>query len=58
MSDLGIGGGAITGGANALWEWGTKAASNFIFNVSNIDEAMTVKQKETNKQALTYTGRQ
>lgn len=57
QSDLGIGGGAITGGANALWDWGTKAASNFIFNVSNVDEAIAVKNNQVSKQAMQFTGR-
>ena len=52
MSDLGIGGGAITGGANALWDWGTQAASQFIFNVSNVDDAISVKNNQINKQAM------
>jgi hypothetical protein len=29
--------------------------SQYVFNVSNIDEAMQVKNNQVNKQALTYT---
>lgn len=57
QSDLGIGGGAITGGANALWDWGTKAASQFVFNVSNVDDAIAVKNNQINKQAYQFSGR-
>lgn len=57
QSDLGIGGGAITGAANALWDWGTNAASQFIFNVSNVDEAIAVKNNQVSKQAMQFTGR-
>lgn len=57
QSDLGIGGGAITGGANALWDWGTKAASNFIFHVSNVDDAISVKNNQVNKEAYQFSGR-
>lgn len=57
-SDLGIGGGALTAGADALWEWGTQAVGNvFNFSVSNIDEAIAVKNNQINKQALQFTGR-
>lgn len=57
QSDLGIGGGAITGAANALWDWGTHAASQFIFNVSNVDEAIAVKNNQVSKQAMQFSGR-
>lgn len=51
MSDLGISGnGAIPTLARMGIDYGTK----FIFNVSNIDEAMTAKNTEVNKQALQY----
>jgi hypothetical protein len=57
QSDLGIGGGAITAAGNAAWDWGTKAASNFIFNVSNVDEAISVKNNQQNKEAMQFSGR-
>lgn len=57
-SDLGIGGGAITAGADALWDWGTQAVGNvFNFAVSNVDEAIAVKNNQINKQAMQFTGR-
>lgn len=53
MSDLGIGGGALSGLAMKGLEYG----SQFIFNVSNIDEAMAVQSNQQNRQALAATGR-
>ena len=52
MSDLGIGGGALTGLAKAGMEYGT----NFVFNVGNMDDALRVKSNEQNKMALAATG--
>ena len=52
MSDLGIGGGALTGLAKAGMDYGT----NFVFNVSGIGEAMTVQKNEQTKMALAATG--
>jgi hypothetical protein len=54
MQDLGISGqGAIPQALEQAWQFG----SQFIFNVSNIDEAMAVKNNQTNKQALQFTQR-
>lgn len=54
LSDLGIGGqGAISQAIMGGLDYGTQ----FVFNVSSIDEALSVKQNEQNKQALQYTGR-
>lgn len=54
LSDLGIGG---NGALSAIADYGTGLASNFIFNVSNIDEAMAVRQNQVNKQGLGINGR-
>jgi hypothetical protein len=53
MSDLNIGGGAITGGLKA----GLDMASNFIFNVSSADDAIAIKNNQINKQSLGMVGR-
>lgn len=52
MSDLGIGGGALTGLAKAGMEYGT----NFVFNVSNLDDALRIKSNEQTKMAVAATG--
>lgn len=58
MSDLGVGGGAITNGLNALADWGVQAAGNVMnIQVNSVDDAIAVKNNELNKQALTYTRR-
>ena len=53
MSDIGMGGGAITEGLRA----GIGLASNYIFNVSGIGEALTAKNTLTNKAAVGIVGR-
>ncbi|AEJ93685.1 tape measure protein [Mycobacterium phage Euphoria] len=58
MSDLGIGGGAITNGLNAGLDWGVQALGNVMnIQVNSVDDAIAVKNNEVNKQALTYTRR-
>ncbi|AXC36039.1 tape measure protein [Mycobacterium phage Magnar] len=58
MSDLGIGGGAITNGLNAGLDWGVQALGNAVnIQVNSVDDAIAVKNNEVNKQALTYTRR-
>ncbi|AWT52588.1 hypothetical protein [Mycolicibacterium smegmatis] len=58
MSDLGIGGGAITNGLNAGLDWGTQALGNVMnIQVNSVDDAIAVKNNEISKQALTYTRR-
>ncbi|QAY03139.1 tape measure protein [Mycobacterium phage MaryBeth] len=58
MSDLGIGGGALTNGLNAAVDWGTQALGNVMnIQVNSVDDAIAVKNNEVNKQALTYTRR-
>lgn len=62
-SDLGIGGGSITAALDAGLGWGAEALSklagmaggpNFTFNVSNVDDAIAVKNNQLNKAALQY----
>jgi len=53
MSDVGIGGGAITSGLQA----GLGMASNYIFNVSGIGDALTAKDRLTNQAAVGVVGR-
>ncbi|EIC67165.1 phage tail protein [Mycobacteroides abscessus] len=52
MSDLGMGGGALTALGDQALQFGKQALSNFTFNVSNVDEAMAIKNNQLNKQAL------
>lgn len=54
LSDVGISG---NGAIPAVADWAMGAASNFIFNVSNIDEAMAVQRNQVNKQAQGVVGR-
>jgi hypothetical protein len=49
MSDLGMGGGALT---NGLTE-----GAKYVFNVLSVDEAMQAKQTQQNKEKLRYTRR-
>ena len=57
MSDLGIGGGAITAAMDQGIGWATQALPQFIFNVSSADDAIAVKNNQINKQKLQYAGR-
>lgn len=52
MSDLGMGGGALTALGDQALQFGKQALSNFTFNVSNVDEAIAIKNNQVNKQAL------
>lgn len=53
LSDMGISGsGALSTLANTALDWG----SQFVFNVSNIDEAMSVQKMQQSKQALSFGG--
>ena len=52
QQDIGMSG---NGALNAIADWGVQAASNFVFNVSNVDEAIAVKNNQQNLQALSYT---
>jgi len=51
MQDLGISG---NGALPAVADWAMGAASNFIFNVSNVDEAIAVKNNQINKQSMQF----
>lgn len=54
MQDLGIGGnGLLPTVANTALDWGSK----FIFNVANMDEALSAQQTLTNRQAQGVVGR-
>lgn len=59
LSDIGVGGGAITGLVENLAQWAPQAAlgSIFNFNVSNVDEAISIKNNQVGKEAMQYTGR-
>ncbi|AJD82445.1 tape measure protein [Mycobacterium phage Sheen] len=54
FSDLGISG---QGAIPALIEQGVAMGEQFIFNVNNVDEAIAVKNNQTNKKALQYKPR-
>lgn len=54
MSDLGMGGGALTAALQQGIGFGNKA---YNFYVSNIDEAIAVKNNQINKDSLQYTRR-
>jgi phage-related protein len=56
MQDLGMSGnGAVPAIAGQLLDWGAQTVFNF--NVSNVDEAIAVKNNQLNKQSLQWTGR-
>ncbi|MGB0969729.1 MAG: phage tail protein [Mycobacterium sp.] len=58
FADLGIGGGAITQGGQAAFDFAKQAGQSiFNFHVSNADEAIAVKNNQINKQALQFNGR-
>lgn len=54
LSDLGIGGGAITGLGTALMDYGIDVGKKYVFNVSNMDEALAGKQRIDNREALQW----
>lgn len=54
LNDFGISGGGALG---AIADWGTQFGSQFVFNVSNVDEAMAVQRNQVNKQAMGVVGR-
>ncbi|MGU3502415.1 hypothetical protein [Mycobacterium sp. C31M] len=49
QQDLGMSG---NGAVQALADYGMQLGTNFVFNVSNVDEAISVKNNQINKQAL------
>lgn len=57
-SDLGIGGGALSAAAEGVWEYGKQMLGNqYNFHVSNVDEALSIKDREASKRALNIVGR-
>ena len=54
MSDFGISG---QGALGALADYGMEMGSKFIFNVSNVDEAIAVKDNQIAKQSMGVVGR-
>lgn len=54
MSDFGISG---NGALGAIADYGMELGSKFIFNVSNVDDAMALQQNQVQKQALGVVGR-
>ena len=54
LSDIGISGGGALG---AIMDYGLDFGSQFIFNVSNIDEAMAVQKNQVAKKAMGVVGR-
>lgn len=54
LGDFGISG---NGALPALANWGIEAGSKFVFNVSNVDEAIAVKNNQIQKDALGVVGR-
>ncbi|WP_157897075.1 hypothetical protein [Mycobacteroides salmoniphilum] len=57
MSDLNIGGGAISNLGNELMDWGLNAGKKFIFNVSSMDEALAGQKNIVNREALQFDRR-
>ncbi|SKV22919.1 hypothetical protein [Mycobacteroides abscessus] len=63
MSDLGIGGGAISAALGEGMQFGKRALGNllggdtFNFQVANLDDAMAVKNNQLNKRALGVVGK-
>jgi hypothetical protein len=54
LSDIGISGGGALG---AIMDYGLDFGSQFIFNVSNVQEALTVKANQLAKQGAGVVGR-
>jgi hypothetical protein len=54
LNDFGISGGGALG---AIADYGMELGSKFVFNVSNVGEAMTVKDREVSRQAMGVVGR-
>lgn len=63
MSDLGIGGGAITGASKSLVDWGLRmalqktsdaAGSQIIYNVGSVQEAIELDRRNRARQALQF----
>jgi hypothetical protein len=54
FNDIGVGG---DGALGAIADYGMGFANKYIFNVSNVDEAMAVHQNQVNKQGMGVVGR-
>jgi hypothetical protein len=54
LSDFGIPG---QGALGSLADYGMQLGSQFVFNVSNVDEAMAVKDNQVAKQSMGVVGR-
>ncbi len=56
MSDLGIGGGAITGLGNALLDYGVQMAKKGVTNIytTSMDDALAAKQRQDNRAAMQW----
>lgn len=54
MQDIGISGGGALG---ALMDYGTQLGNSFVFNVANMEDALTAQQRLVNKQSLGVVGR-
>lgn len=56
MSDLGIGGGAITGLGNALLDYGVQMAKKGVTNIytTSMDDALAAKQRTDNRAAMQW----
>lgn len=57
MSDLNIGGGAISNLGNELMDWGLNAGKKFIFQVNSMDEALAGQRNIVNREALQFDRR-
>lgn len=57
MSDLNIGGGAISNLGNELMDWGLNAGKKFIFQVNSMDEALAGQRNLVNREALQFDRR-
>ncbi|WP_051357177.1 hypothetical protein [Segniliparus rugosus] len=54
LSDIGVGGNGVL---SNLLDQGFQLGSQYVFNVSNIDQAMQVQRNQQNKDAMQYAGR-
>lgn len=54
MNDIGMSGGGALG---ALMDYGQQLGNKYIFNVSNVDEALAAQQRQTNREAAGVVGR-
>ncbi|SHS97897.1 Phage-related protein [Mycobacteroides abscessus subsp. abscessus] len=57
MSDLNIGGGAVSNLGDELMNWGLNAGKKFIFNVNSMDDALAGQRNLVNREALQFDRR-